>query len=189
MVWIVLDGSYREKDLTVLARSARDAHVHKALFLPGGLADGTELGYYARNQVVLAIFILAVCACVILNLRNSLQGFLWMLEVVSLSCGGVLVWGVCWIVSAIFWFRLSDLVLCSVFSGGLREAEAYAAAVVTKRWATQMQMRQVNWPSCKIKLNLLCQILRSPAPVKFYALVVVLKCWFVGSYCIFVWKA
>lgn len=58
--------SCREKDLTVLARSARDAHVHKALFLPGGLADGTELGYYARNQVVLAVFIW-VASCVILE--------------------------------------------------------------------------------------------------------------------------
>lgn len=35
-----------------MARSARDAHLHKALFLPGGLTDGTELGYYARNQVL-----------------------------------------------------------------------------------------------------------------------------------------
>lgn len=43
---------FREKELTMMARSARDAHLHKALFLPGGLADGTELGYYARNQVL-----------------------------------------------------------------------------------------------------------------------------------------
>uniref|UniRef100_A0A7I4EA87 PHD-type domain-containing protein n=1 Tax=Physcomitrium patens TaxID=3218 RepID=A0A7I4EA87_PHYPA len=45
------DTRLKEKELTV--RSARDAHLHKALFLPGGLADGTELGYYARNQCIL----------------------------------------------------------------------------------------------------------------------------------------
>ena len=38
----------REKEL---ARSARDAHLHKALFLPGGLEDGTELGYYTNTEV------------------------------------------------------------------------------------------------------------------------------------------
>lgn len=47
LLWMV-----REKELTLLARSARDAHLHKSLFLPGGLPDGTELGYYARNQVL-----------------------------------------------------------------------------------------------------------------------------------------
>lgn len=49
MLWI-----FRGKEQTMIARSARDAHLHKALFLPGGLADGTELGYYARNQVLVA---------------------------------------------------------------------------------------------------------------------------------------
>lgn len=39
---------FREKEL---ARSARDAHLHEALFLPGGLEDGTELGYYTKNLV------------------------------------------------------------------------------------------------------------------------------------------
>jgi hypothetical protein len=47
------DVRLKEKEITAMARSARDAHLHKALFLPGGLADGTELGYYARNQCVL----------------------------------------------------------------------------------------------------------------------------------------
>ncbi|KAG0622499.1 hypothetical protein M758_3G101300 [Ceratodon purpureus] len=47
------DARLKEKELTMMARSARDAHLHKALFLPGGLPDGTELGYYARNQCVL----------------------------------------------------------------------------------------------------------------------------------------
>jgi hypothetical protein len=41
-------GFRREKDL---ARAARDAHLHKALFLPGGLKDGTELGYYTQTTV------------------------------------------------------------------------------------------------------------------------------------------
>ncbi len=49
---------FREKELTMMARSARDAHLHKALFLPGGLADGTELGYYARNQVTSTKYLL-----------------------------------------------------------------------------------------------------------------------------------
>lgn len=42
----------------MMARSARDAHLHKALFLPGGLPDGTELGYYARNQVLSTTYLL-----------------------------------------------------------------------------------------------------------------------------------
>ncbi|XP_073393573.1 uncharacterized protein [Physcomitrium patens] len=47
------DARSKGKEQTMIARSARDAHLHKALFLPGGLADGTELGYYARNQCIL----------------------------------------------------------------------------------------------------------------------------------------
>jgi hypothetical protein len=39
---------FREKES---ARSARDAHLHIALFLPGGLEDGTELGYYTNTEV------------------------------------------------------------------------------------------------------------------------------------------
>lgn len=49
---------FREKELTMMARSARDAHLHKALFLPGGLADGTELGYYRGNQVLSTKYLL-----------------------------------------------------------------------------------------------------------------------------------
>ncbi len=51
----------REKDS---ARVARDAHLHKALFLPGGLEDGTELGYYTQTKVLhLPLFMLQVPSC------------------------------------------------------------------------------------------------------------------------------
>ena len=39
----------REKDS---ARKARDAQLHSALFMPGGLKDGTELGYYTQDTVL-----------------------------------------------------------------------------------------------------------------------------------------
>ncbi|XP_073392800.1 uncharacterized protein [Physcomitrium patens] len=47
------DGRVREKDATESTRLNRDAHLHKALFLPGGLEDGTELGYYTKSQLKL----------------------------------------------------------------------------------------------------------------------------------------
>ncbi|XP_073392642.1 uncharacterized protein [Physcomitrium patens] len=47
------DSRVREKDATVSARLSRDAHLHKALFLPGGLENGTELGYYTKSQLKL----------------------------------------------------------------------------------------------------------------------------------------
>ena len=37
----------------VLARSGRDANLHKALFLPDGLSDGTEVGYYNKGKVLI----------------------------------------------------------------------------------------------------------------------------------------
>lgn len=45
-------GIGRERESAALARVARDEHLYKALFLPGGLEDGTELGYYSNSQVL-----------------------------------------------------------------------------------------------------------------------------------------
>uniref|UniRef100_A0A7I4AT81 PHD-type domain-containing protein n=1 Tax=Physcomitrium patens TaxID=3218 RepID=A0A7I4AT81_PHYPA len=47
------DGKVRDKAATASVRLNRDAHLHKALFLPGGLVDGTELGYYTKSQLKL----------------------------------------------------------------------------------------------------------------------------------------
>ena len=35
----------------VLNRETSGPNLHKALFLPGGLEDDTELGYYVKGQV------------------------------------------------------------------------------------------------------------------------------------------
>ncbi|KAG0588083.1 hypothetical protein KC19_2G214800 [Ceratodon purpureus] len=40
------EARVKEKDS---ARKARDAQLHSALFMPGGLKDGTELGYYTQD--------------------------------------------------------------------------------------------------------------------------------------------
>jgi hypothetical protein len=45
-------GFRRERDSAALALVARDEHLYKALFQPGGLEDGTELGYYSNSQVL-----------------------------------------------------------------------------------------------------------------------------------------
>nr|XP_024393617.1 uncharacterized protein LOC112290960 [Physcomitrium patens]PNR40773.1 hypothetical protein PHYPA_018176 [Physcomitrium patens] len=47
------DSEVRDKATTASARLNRDAHLRKALFLPGGLVDGTELGYYTKSQLKL----------------------------------------------------------------------------------------------------------------------------------------
>lgn len=48
------DRTIKEKEPAsspVISRETSGANLHKALFLPGGLEDGTELGYYVKGQV------------------------------------------------------------------------------------------------------------------------------------------
>ncbi|XP_024365331.1 uncharacterized protein [Physcomitrium patens] len=52
-----LDRTPREKETAsppVLSRESSGANLHKALFLPGGLEDDTEVGYYVKGQKSLA---------------------------------------------------------------------------------------------------------------------------------------
>jgi hypothetical protein len=42
---------YKEQPTVVRTTREENLNVHKALFQPGGLPDGTELGYYVKGQV------------------------------------------------------------------------------------------------------------------------------------------